>query len=455
MFTKRTYLLHSAAAFALGTPLLPAAAQTAPAVRSTPVTQGAPITRTAPTVPPIPITQNPASPSLSAPAAAPSGLPPAPPRATGLPVAVPASYKLGVDDVVSVRITGFPEQSAPEVAVAPDGTITLPLLDAVPVVGQTPAQLQAHLTKALRDYIVRPIVSVALLRKRPQFVTFSGFVGRAGPVDYRPGQRVIDAIATSGGALPTGNLGAVTVQHTDGRSETLDLSHPETRAESPQNIVLQSGDVVYIPEQRSQIIVSGFVPTPGSFPYKDDMTVRNALTLSGTPAAEGADLSHATLTHDGRTYPLDLYALLYQNNEASNVKLAAGDVLYVPELTNKVFVFGGGVAHDGYYAFKPGDHLLDAIKATVPAGGADLAKVTFSHFNKQANVVTGKMLDVQKFLNAKAKSPEERLALNPPLQIGDIIFVPVKGPGGGFLQQLAPLTAIAGLASSTTYLLKR
>ena len=456
MLTIRTLYSYSAA-FALGLPLMPVAAQTVPAIQTTPVTQGAPVTRTAPSVPPIPITQNPPLTAAPLPTAAPA-LPAAGPSAAGpallLPGTVPASYKLGVDDVVSVRITEFPEQSAPEVAVAPDGTITLPLLDAVPVVGLTTAQLQAKLTASLKTYIKHPIVTVALIRKRPQFVTFSGFVGHAGPVDYRPGQRVIDAIATSGGALATGSLGAVTVQHADGTSQTLDLSHPETKADSPQNIVLQSGDVVYVPEQRSQITVSGFVPTPGSFPYKEDMTVRNALTLSGTPTTDGADLSHATLTHDGRTYPLDLYSLLYQNNEASNVKLAAGDVLYVPELTNKVFVFGGGVSHDGYYAFKPGDHLLDALKATVPSGGADLAKVTFSHFDKQANVVSGTTLDVQKFLNSKAKNPQERLALNPPLQIGDIIYVPVKGPRGGFLSELAPLTAIAGLASSTSYLLR-
>lgn len=450
--------LSLAAAFALGLPL-PASAQGVPGVSTTPVTTGAPITKTAPTVPPIPITQNPpgAAPLPTAQAALPAAgssdaLTPLP--APGLPVVVPASYTLGIDDVVSVLITGFPEQSMPQVAVGPDGTITLPLLNAVNVVGQTPAQLQARLTTAYRKYIVRPIVSVSLLKKRPQFVTFSGFVARAGQAEYRPGQRIIEALAASGGIPPTGNAAMITVTHSDGQSQVLDLSHPEKKAQSPENIVLQSGDIISVPEQRGQIIVSGFVPKPGPYPYKEDMTVQDALALSGAPSAEAADLSHATITHDGRTYPVNLYALLYQNDQTNNSKLAAGDVLNVPELVNKVFVYGAGVSHYGYYAFKPNDRLWDAIKATGPAPGVDLAKVVFGHSDKQSNQVTAATLDVQKFVSGKEKSEDKRMVLNPPLRIGDIIFVPAKGPGGGFLQQLAPLTAIAGLASSTTYLLR-
>ena len=448
--------LSLAAAFALGQPV---SAQTVPGISTTPVTTGAPVTKAAPTVSPIPITQNP--PGTQALPAGQAALPATgssdaitPLPAPSLPVVVPASYTLGIDDVVSVLITGFPEQSMPQVAVGPDGTITLPLLNAVNVVGQTPAQLQTRLTAAYRKFIVRPIVSVSLLKKRPQFVTFSGFVGRTGPAEYRPGQRIIEAMAVNGGIPPTGNAAAITVQHSDGQTQTLDLTHPETKADSPQNIVLQSGDVVYVPEQRSQILVTGFVPKPGPIPYKEDMTVQDALALSGAPSAEAADLSNATLTHDGREYPLNLYALLYQNDQKNNVKLAAGDVLNVPELTNKVYVYGGGISHDGFYAFKPGDRLLDAIKATIPAPGADLAKVTFAHLDKKANEVTGTTLDVQKFINGKEKSPEKRMALNPSLKIGDIIFIPVKGPGGGFLQNLGPISTVLGLASSTSYLLR-
>ena len=446
--------LSLAAAFVLGPPALAQGI-----VSTTPVTAGAPVTKTAPTVPPTPITQNPPGTSALPPtgqaalpaAGASNAIMPLP--APGLPVIVPASYTLGIDDVVSVLITGFPEQSMPQVAVGPDGTITLPLLKKpVQVVGLTPTQLQARLTAAYRTYIVRPIVSVSLLRKRPQFVTFSGFVGRAGPAEYKPGQRIIEAMAVNGGIPQTGNAAAITVQHADGQTQTLDLTHPETKADSPQNIVLQSGDVVYVPEQRSQIIVSGFVPKPGPIPYKEDMTVQDALAVSGSPAPDAADLANATLTHDGRAYPLNLYTLLYQNDQKNNVKLAAGDVINVPELTNKVYVFGSGVAHDGYYAFKPGDRLLDAIKATIPAPGVDLAKVTFSHLDKQANQVTGTTLDVKKFIDGKEKSEQKRMALNPPLKIGDIVYIPVKGPSHSLFDILAPVSGTLGLLTTTKYL---
>lgn len=453
---KKLAFFSLAAAFALGLPL-PASAQGIPGVSTTPVTAGAPVTKTAPTVPPIPITQNPPGASVlpTGQAALPASgssdaLTPLP--APGLPVVVPPSYTLGVDDVVSVLITGFPEQSMPQVAVGPDGTITLPLLDAVKVVGQTPAQLQTRLTTGYRKYIVRPIVSVSLLRKRPQFVTFSGFVARAGQAEYRPGQRIIEALAASGGIPQAGNAAAITVTHSDGQSQMLDLTHPETKAQSPENIVLQSGDIVSVPEQRSQVIVAGFVPHPGPVPYKEDMKVQDALAVSGAPGPSDADLANATLTSNGREYPLNLYALLYQNDQKNNIKLAAGDVINIPELVNKVYVYGGGISKQGWYAFKPGDHLLEAIQATVPTAGTDLAKVSFSHFDKQANVVSDKNLDFQKFMDNKAKGPDERMALNPPLKIGDIIVVPLKGAHRSLLDYLSPVSSTLGLLTTTKYL---
>ena len=75
---------------------------------------------------------------------APAVVPPAP---SGVPL--PPGYVIGPDDVLSVVFWRDKDMSA-DVAVRPDGKITLPLVNDIQAAGKTPEQLRAAITRGGR-----------------------------------------------------------------------------------------------------------------------------------------------------------------------------------------------------------------------------------------------------------------------------------------------------------------
>ena len=307
---------------------------------------------------------------------------PAHAQQSGAPVAVTASYQLAPSDVVSITVVNFTNLSVAQAVVAPDGTVALPLLDNVSVSGMTTAQTARLLTKRWRKYVINPAVSVSLMQKHVQNVVFSGWLTHPGTLAFRPGMHLIDALAEVGGSLPGGDSVHSTLTHADGTVQLLDLSYPDTKVSDPAvNSELAPGDVIYVPEQRSKVSVVGQVKMPGSLTYNDHLTILEAINACGGALPEVADLRGATFTHNGAESKIDLDAMLLHGDMSANVKMSPSDSINIPELHNKVYVFGD-VARPGFYYFKPGDRIVDALGGVGgPLPQADLGKINVMNIN--------------------------------------------------------------------------
>lgn len=330
-----------------------------------------------------------------------------------------AAYPLAEDDVLSITVLNFSNLSVPSLVIPPDGMISVPLLEPFSVTGMTTAEVKQTLTEKWRKYVINPAVNVVIAQKRRENVVFAGFVGRTGAIEYRQSIHILTALAEAGGATFTGDLSRVVVQHKTGEKQTLDLSHPETKGGSAVDIVLLPGDLITVPEKRTQFSVLGEVNKPGSYDYRDDMTVLDALTAVGG-IKETADLDSATLIHEGKESKIDLDALLRHGDMSVNTKLAAGDRLMLPEIRNRVYVFGA-VSRPGYYIFKAGDRVLDALNGSGgPTREGNLAKINVIRIDKAKNTATTEAVDIEKFL--KKGDTKGNVALGP----GDVLYVPDK-----------------------------
>ena len=89
----------------------------------------------------------------------------------------PSDYVLGSGDQITVSVFGYEEYTGAR-TVLPDGTITLPLLGAIPVAGQTTDSLARNLTARLNLLLVDPVVTVSLSIQRPVVVNVAGEVQR-------------------------------------------------------------------------------------------------------------------------------------------------------------------------------------------------------------------------------------------------------------------------------------
>lgn len=339
-------------------------------------------------------------------------------RADLTPTVPAQAYTLQPGDILTVSVINFSNLST-DVTVAPDGTVTVPLLDPVSVLGMTTDKVAQALATKWKKYVINPSVTVILKEKHEQNVFVSGFVKNPGPVTYIPGMHLLQSLSEAGGPLVEADLTKVTVTHKDGTKETVDLSHPATKEGTSADIVLADQDNIIVPQNHFEVSVVGQVAKPGSVPYVDQMTVLDAITAAGGVLTDSADLDSATLTHEGVDEKIDLTALLKHGDMSANRKLADGDRILVPEAYKRVYVFGD-VARPGYQDYKPGDRIIDALNNAGLQPDAAVQKVNLIHVDKTKNTATMRVVSLQNFLW------HGDISGNPPIEPGDVLYIPEK-----------------------------
>ena len=136
---------------------------------------------------------------------------PMPPRRS--PAAHDTAYRLDAGDKLRVVVYGQ-EGLTNTYAIDAGGSITMPLIGAVPARGRTPAGLAAEISAKLRNgYIRDPSVAVEIESYRPFFIL--GEVAAPGQYPYVPNMSVESAVAIAGGFSPRARRDSVTLTHTD------------------------------------------------------------------------------------------------------------------------------------------------------------------------------------------------------------------------------------------------
>lgn len=122
----------------------------------------------------------------------------------------PGNYILGPGDQLTVVIQRLPDATF-EVAVRPDGYISLPVVDEVKAAGLTPAQLDQRLTTLFTKRLVDPDLSVIVRSFRAPMVYVLGEVARPGPIPFQEAASAAEAIARAGDILPSADYSNITI----------------------------------------------------------------------------------------------------------------------------------------------------------------------------------------------------------------------------------------------------
>lgn len=139
----------------------------------------------------------------------------------------------------------------------------------------------------------------------------------------------------------------------------VDLDAVVNKGQAGSDVPLLANDALVVPKAEENFHVIGEVKQPGSYLLTQADTVLAALAIAGG-TLPSANLEAATLLRDGQTIPLDLRALLDNEDYATNLDLQAGDTLVIPLSKARVFVFGS-VGRPGAYPLQPRDTYLDLI----------------------------------------------------------------------------------------------
>ena len=159
--------------------------------------------------------------------------------AAPMPVAHDTAYRLDAGDKLRVVVYGQVGLTN-TYAIDAGGSITMPLIGAVPARGRTPAGLAAEISGKLRNgYIRDPSVAVEIEAYRPFFIL--GEVAAPGQYPYVPNMSVESAVAIAGGFSPRARRDSVTLTHTDNAGPS--------RAVVPLGTPLSPGDTVLVGER--------------------------------------------------------------------------------------------------------------------------------------------------------------------------------------------------------------
>ena len=209
-----------------------------------------------------------------------------------------------------------------------------------------PAKGQEETLRVKLDTLVLPDDIIVVPEGQRFYV--SGEVRTAGRYFYEKGLTVHKAISMAGGFTERAEKGTIKVTRiSEGLAEPMVVT--------PEAAVLPD-DIIVVEPQNHKFYTSGEVKNPGGYPYKEGLTVHQAISLAGglTDKAERNDLQVLRLTKG--------------QEETLRVKL---DTLVLPEdiivvAEGQRFYVSGEIKTPGRYFYEKG---LTVHKAISMAGG--------------------------------------------------------------------------------------
>lgn len=260
-------------------------------------------------------------------------------------------YRIAPGDVVSVTVLEASEMGG-KFRVNENGDL---LMAAVPTPihaeGKTLAELSHAIKQAFIDanQLRDPSINVYVEEFHGRTVTVTGAVAHPSVYPIPPHTTVLEAVALAGGLLPTagatvtivrGEASAEATGTAVGSVEIIDLNRLVKGKDTSANTRVYKGDVVNVPSAEFVYVV-GAVTKPGGFAMPDP--VSGISVVQAVAMAEG--FTSVAATHHGviirqstsdtarREIPVDIGNIL--SAKETDVRLAANDILYVPDSLGK------------------------------------------------------------------------------------------------------------------------
>jgi polysaccharide export outer membrane protein len=159
-----------------------------------------------------------------------------------------SEYQIGALDDLSIQVWKNPELSG-EVAVRPDGIVTVPLLGPVKAAGRTTTDLQGELAKRFADYVRAEsvVVTVGVVSVNSYQFTVSGNVEHSGVFSAKSYVTALDAVAMAGGPNRFASDAIWVIRGTPSRRIPVDLRRASSGEHPEENLILLRGDLIVVP----------------------------------------------------------------------------------------------------------------------------------------------------------------------------------------------------------------
>ena len=203
---------------------------------------------------------------------------------------VPDDYRLGPDDQIVLIVTGEVELTH-ELVVTREGFVVVPNVGRISVANLTMADLRVLLRNRLSNSysgITRGTTSVdiTITQIRTIQIYVTGEVARPGAYQLASVATVTNALYAAGGATDLGGLREIKVQGRNGDDVSLDLYPYLLDGDASGDVILEQGDVVFVPLRGRRVQLHGSVIRPAHYELDAGEDLIDVLNASGGFAAE-------------------------------------------------------------------------------------------------------------------------------------------------------------------------
>lgn len=246
--------------------------------------------------------------------------------------AVASDYAIVVGDQMNVTVLGEPDLSV-SAWVRPDGKITYPNIGEVMAVGLTPTQLADRLAGELKAIVRKPQVTVTMLSGQNDKVYVVGGGVRPTFFALASHKNLLQVLASiddlSLADLNQASLVRENVVVVKGLRELYE------EGDVSRNQELKSGDVIVLPVLKDRFVyISGAVSSPKTLPYREGMTVLDALMDAGGFTKFASKNDTKVVRRNGEkeeVIKVKAKRLMEGGDSSQNVLLQRGDMVIVEE----------------------------------------------------------------------------------------------------------------------------
>ncbi|HQU01283.1 MAG: hypothetical protein B7X01_00805 [Acidiphilium sp. 21-62-4] len=163
-------------------------------------------------------------------------------------------YRIGPGDRLSVFVYGSPDLSVHDLPVRPDGRISLPLVPNIVAADKTTVELDQEITDKLSKFVKSPNVTVMVDSFHGPLSSQVRVIGGASKpiaVAYVNHLTLLDVMVDAGGLSKFANGNDAYVVRKQNGTETkipVEIGALLNRGDMTQNLAMEPGDVVVIPE---------------------------------------------------------------------------------------------------------------------------------------------------------------------------------------------------------------
>ncbi|MCF6158427.1 MAG: polysaccharide export protein [wastewater metagenome] len=162
-----------------------------------------------------------------------------------------SEFILGVGDEIEVTVYRHSDLNK-KVRVLPDGVNSFPLIGEIRTEGLSIHQLREKIKEAYSTYLVSPQISIEVTLFKGQKIFILGEVRNPGVYRIDPPMTIYEAISMAGGFTMDGKDTSVLLirgglENPEVNAYNLDFDNARKKGKLSRNVVLQRGDVVYVP----------------------------------------------------------------------------------------------------------------------------------------------------------------------------------------------------------------